>query len=257
VTDIVWFVFSVGGVVVFTLAGVLWLRARPTSVAARRFLLLTTAAYAFCSIYAVDEGAARLLARGFHAFSRSDIPKGHLAIVVLGSGSFTARDWDNRPFSTVDPTAATRVAEAARVFMLTQADWVISSGGTPLTDDPNERTGTTMRDALLHLGVPATRLIVETESRNTRDEAVIVARLIANLHVEHLILVTSALHMRRSVGAFRAVGVDVIPAIARDPLSAYPRRDWLLPTGYGLSRAHDLAHESSGLVYYAMRGWYR
>jgi uncharacterized SAM-binding protein YcdF (DUF218 family) len=257
VTELIWFVFSVGGVVSFTLAGVIWLYARPASRVPRRFLLLISIAYVLCSIYAIDNGVGTLLVRGFHPFSRNDVESGRTAIVVLGSGSFTAHDWDNNTFSTVDAAAATRVAEAARVYRLTQAEWVISSGGTAHADDPNQLTGSTMRDALLGLGVPAARLIVETESRNTRDEAVVVARLLAGLHVDHVILVTSDLHMRRSVGTFRAAGIPTIPAIARDPLSAYPVRDRMFPTGYGLAHASEVAHEMCGLVYYAIRRWYK
>jgi uncharacterized SAM-binding protein YcdF (DUF218 family) len=257
VTDLVWFVFSPGGMVVFTLAGVLWLYARPASRGPRWFLLLTTVAYALCSVYAIDYGVGRLLVRGFHPFSRSDVGRGRMVIVVLGSGSFTARDWDSNAFSTVDSAAATRVVEAERVFRLTDADWVISSGGTPHADDPNARSGDTMRDALMRLGVPSTRLLVETESRNTRDEAQIVGRLLPSLHVEQVILVTSDLHMRRSVGAFRAAGIRTVPAIARDPFSAYPLRDWLLPSDYGLWYASAVAHELGGLIYYMARGWYK
>jgi uncharacterized SAM-binding protein YcdF (DUF218 family) len=257
VTDLVWFVFSAGGLVVFTLGGVLWLWARQASRVPRLFLLLTTIAYALCSVYVIDYGVGRLLVRGFHPFSRSDVGSGRIAIVVLGSGSFTARDWDGNAFSTVDSAAATRVTEAARVFRLTDADWVISSGGTPHADDPNARSGDTMRDALVRLGVPAARLRVETESRNTRDEAQIVGHLLARLHVEHVILVTSDLHMRRSVGTFRASGIETIPAIARDPFSAYPLRDWIFPSEYGLAYANAVAHELGGLIYYMARGWYK
>jgi hypothetical protein len=63
--------------------------------------------------------------------------------------------------------------------------------------------------------------------------------------------------MRRSIGSFRAVGVDVVPAIARDL-----RRDvtWMqrwLPGDEGLGTASENAHELLGIVYYALRGWWR
>src|SRR6185295_8970327 len=94
--------------------------------------------------------------------------------------------------------------------------------------------GITLRDAMVTLGVPAARLIVETESRDTHDEAVIVAPMLRNLDVEHVVLVTSGTHMRRSLGTFRAQGIRAIPAIARDPLTAIAWSDWVLPSDLGL-----------------------
>ena len=255
--DLAWFIVSAGGFELFVLVGCLWLFVQPRSPAARRFLLLVAIVYTLASVYATSHAGARLLAAGYEPLTEVDVPPGRRAIVVLGSSSFTARDWRDNRFSIVDPPAASRVLEAVRIYRLLDAQWVVSSGGSVRTSDSREATGTTMRDALVRLGVPPPRIIVETRSRNTHDEAVIASEILAPLHVDHVILVTAQLHMRRSVGTFRAAGVTVIPAIARDPFSADPWRDWLVPSNLGLNHARDLAHELLGLVYYRLQGWYR
>jgi len=62
--------------------------------------------------------------------------------------------------------------------------------------------------------------------------------------------------MRRAIGTFRAAGVEVVPAIARDPLEArYWYNRWL-PSDLGLLKAEANAHEFIGIVYYAIRGRY-
>ena len=219
------------------LGGTLWMRARPHSAHARRFLFLVAIAYAVLTNYGISDGIGRLLVVGINPLAAGDLPPGRKAIVVLGSGSFTARDWANGTYSIVDPVDATRALEAVRVFRLVGAEWVISSGGRPRPDDPNEASGIALRDAMVTLGVPAARLIVETESRNTHDEAVIIAPLLRNLDVEHVVLVTSGTHMRRSLGAFRAQGIHAIPAIARDPYSPISWSDWILPSDLGLRKS--------------------
>jgi uncharacterized SAM-binding protein YcdF (DUF218 family) len=256
VRELIWFLFSTGGLVVAVLAGTLWLRSRPHSAHARRFLFVVALAYAVLTIYGFGEGIGRLLVAGINPLAAGDVPPGRTAIVVLGSSGYTARDWANGTYSIVNRVDATRALEAVRVFRLVDAEWVISSGGRPRQDDPNEASGITLRDAMVTLGVPAARLIVETESRDTHDEAVIITPMLRNLNVAHVVLVTSGTHMRRSLGAFRAQGIRAIPAIARDPYSAMSWSDWILPSDLGLWKGSSVMHEIIGLAYYAARGWY-
>jgi uncharacterized SAM-binding protein YcdF (DUF218 family) len=63
------------------------------------------------------------------------------------------------------------------------------------------------------LGVPRDRITLETQSRNTAENAVFTKRLIAPRPGEHWLLVTSAFQMPRAIGAFRQVGF---------PVEAYP-----------------------------------
>ena len=177
--------------------------------------------------------------------------------MVLGSGGLTVRDWDENRFSINDPHGAARVMEAARVFRLVGADWVISSGGLPDPDDTDDPSGVTMAESLERLGVPASQIRVETKSRSTHDEAVIVAPMLESLGVDHVILVTSGIHMRRSLGTFRAQGIEAIPAIARHPRSNVSWRVWIFPSDEGLTQAFSVAHEALGLAYYIVRGRFR
>jgi uncharacterized SAM-binding protein YcdF (DUF218 family) len=256
VAELVSYTFSVGGLVSALVAGTVWRYARPRSRAPQAFLLTITVAYTLASTYCVSQAGGRLLIRDLRPLTPSDVPPGRTAIVLLGSGSFTARDWDGGEFSIVDPPAATRVAEALRVYRLVDPEWVIASGGKVRPDDPNVATGITMRDALVRLGVPLARVIVETKSRNTHEEAVVVAPILEDLDVANTVLVTSDLHMRRSLGTFRAAGIVAIPAIARHPIVG-GNHSPILPSYRWLWYSGDVAHEALGIGYYAARGWYR
>jgi uncharacterized SAM-binding protein YcdF (DUF218 family) len=60
------------------------------------------------------------------------------------------------------------------------------------------------------------------------------------------------MHMRRSVGLFRAVGIDVIPAVARQ--HAYSGLFvHLLPSDTGLRTSALAVHEILGIAYYRLR----
>ncbi len=67
------------------------------------------------------------------------------------------------------------------------------------------------RSVLLNLGVPDDKIITETASLNTGDNARYTAAILAERGFTRPILVTSAFHMERSVRQFQKAGVAVLP----------------------------------------------
>jgi uncharacterized SAM-binding protein YcdF (DUF218 family) len=257
VSGLVRFIFSAGGILAIAATCAVWLLLRPRSRRPARVLAAAAAGYLVVSVPALPAAMDNWLAAGFDRFEAGEVSDRRAAIVVLGSGGATVVDWAGNRFATVDVEAAARVLEAARIFRMMPAATVISSGGNSGPLDHRTPTGESMRLALLELGIPAAQVLVETESRNTRDEAVVIARIVQERQIEQVILVTSRVHMRRALGAFRAVGIDAIPAGARDPLGDLrPVEQWL-PGDRGLWYSGRVAHELLGLVYYRARGWLR
>ncbi|PYQ72495.1 MAG: hypothetical protein DMG01_23985 [Acidobacteria bacterium] len=249
------FIFSTSGVVVGLLVAAVAVWRRPASRAARRFLIAVALFYTVAATYAVPAAIGSLLSRGYHPFQPGDAPGGVTAIVLLGSGAERVFRWNAKPWAILDAVGAARVAEAARVYgTINPACLIISGGGL----DPFRERGATslmMREALVGLGVPAEIIELESRSRNTHDESVLIAPMLRELHIEHVVLVTSDVHMRRSIAAFRAQGWNAIPAIAPDPRLALPAvRRWY-PTDYGLALSAEVVHELAGMPYYRLRGW--
>ncbi len=178
------------------------------------------------------------------------------AVVVLLSGRVWERSGlDGRPRGVLSHTCLARVKEAARVYDLIAPQWIVSAGGMPDRRSGMPTCAQLMRDELVRLGVPAARVLVEADSRTTRDEAVLVAQMLGRLGPREVVLVTSDVHMPRSLGAFRAAGVDCAPSAAADPDRSRAWPAWILPSAHGLRFSGDLAHELLGLVWYRTRGW--
>ena len=254
-TYLLGFVFSMGGLLSSLIVLSVLLAIRPRLRVARWMLLVVALGYTVISVYPVPRAMKLLWSRPFAALAKSDVPPGRVAIVVLGSGSYTAVDWSKNRIAVPDPIGLGRTLEAARIYSLLGADWVVSSGGPPEADSSDYPAAEAMRDTLLRLGVPPTRLVLKGESRDTHEEALAVAHLLPTLRVDRVVLVTSPVHMRRAVATFRAAGVQVIPAPAREDTGRPGWRMRFLPSERGLYESSLVAHEMLGYVYYRFRGW--
>ena len=134
------------------------------------------------------------------------IPKAG-AIVLLGGGvspPTVARPWPDLA------EASDRVWQAARLWHAGRAPLILASGGhDPATHTQSEAEA--MRVVLRALGVPDSAIVLETRSRNTRQNASDSAAILAERNIRRVLLVTSASHMARSVSHFRAAGLEVVP----------------------------------------------
>ena len=176
--------------------------------------------------------------------------------MLLGGGDERIKGWFDR-VPLMEEVETERVVEAWRVFKLTNSDWIVSSGAASLRDGLPTPTSVVMRDALVQLGVPSSRILLDSSSLDTHEEAVVIAPMLRARNIQQIILVTSAVHMPRSVGAFRALGMEPTPAIAPDPGAFRGWSETYLPSRRGLKMSLQLAHEVVGLPYYWFRGWWR
>jgi len=247
--------FSIGGFATLGAIAVVWMLLRPRSTAPRRAVAAIVLLYAAASTRVVPWIASRPLVAGFHRFADSGLHGGSAVVILLGGGSFTVHQAYQR-LSVLDQNSAARVLEAAHVYRLFDSAWIVSSGGATSGFDL-EPVGVTMRDALVELGVPLDRILVESSSRNTRDEALLIAPMLRTLHADRTVLVTTDIHMRRALATFRAAGIDAIPAVSADPLTSASRMRSFIPTIEGVRFTDDVIHEYAGLAEYAVRGWLR
>jgi uncharacterized SAM-binding protein YcdF (DUF218 family) len=105
------------------------------------------------------------------------------------------------------------------------------------------------------LGVPRDRITLETQSRNTTENALFTKRLIAPKPGEHWLLVTSALHMPRAIGAFREAGFPVEACPVNYQTDGWEDL-WRFPGSFrgGIDRLNTAVHEWLGLFAYWVTG---
>jgi uncharacterized SAM-binding protein YcdF (DUF218 family) len=169
-------------------------------------------------------------------------------IVVLGGAHVS----DPRLPANIQISAAAlgRVVEGVRLQKGLPGSKLLLSGGAVF--DPVPEADVMARIAGL-LGVNPQDIVLETDSRDTADEAAIIAKIIGK---EKCILVTSAAHMPRSMALFKKRGLSPIPAptdylIKETPV---PAPDRFFPGAGSLWQVQVAVHEYLGLVWAWLRG---
>ena len=149
-----------------------------------------------------------------------------------------------------------RLLHAFRLYKAGKAPLIIASGGNAFPQGDLLSEADYISEILIEWGIPKESIVVEGDSRNTRENAQETAEILRELDIKNVLLITSALHMPRALLTFRSAGVDAIPSASSiGSRSAHPAiLDWL-PSVSELGKIEAVLHESLGILVYRLRGW--
>jgi uncharacterized SAM-binding protein YcdF (DUF218 family) len=182
------------------------------------------------------------------------------AIVVLSGGVLSR----TAPRPTVEVAdAGDRVLYGAQLYRERKAPLIVVTGNVGTGDFKARPEAEDMAELLQAIGVDEHAIVKEIKAQNTHQHAVNLCPLFQQRQITRVLLVTSALHMPRSIAAFRHVcpAVEYIPAptdfrnTIAAPVAWYREAMNLLPTPRRLLDFSDAAHEYLGMTYYRLRGW--
>ena len=139
----------------------------------------------------------------------TQLPEHVDGIIVLGGAVSTLLTAERRQ-PTVNDSAERFIAFADLARRYPGAKLVYSGGGLSL-DDGRFREADAAREVLQWMGMDIGRVIFERQSRNTFENVADSKELVHPAPGETWILITSAFHMPRAVGLFRAQGWPVVP----------------------------------------------
>jgi len=160
------------------------------------------------------------------------------AIVILGGGVRpSAPEYGG---DTVGQLSLDRVRYGARVARATGLP-VLVTGGAFWGDTAAE--GVVMREVLeREFGVPVKW--VESRSRNTHQNAVRSAAILAPEGVKRIVLVGHGFDMRRAIAEFEAAGLEVVPAPTLSPPSTPLQPGDFVPNVAALQTSYYALYES-------------
>ena len=253
----------------FYVAKIVWFLAQPSSLIAialtmgailagttwrklgRRLLIAGLAALLICGLSPLSDA---LIVPLENRFARPDLASGGpiAGIVVLG-GAEDSRANPPRELAGLNE-AAERMTEAVALARRFPEARVVFTGGSANLLTKGLPEAATMGQLLEALGVAKERTSLESRSRDTYENAVFTKRLVNPGASERWLLITSAWHMPRAIGCFRAAGFAVEPwpvdyrtggRIEFWPKSGVPE---------GLRQMDFIMREYAGLVMYYLTG---
>ncbi|MGI0487555.1 YdcF family protein [Pantanalinema rosaneae CENA516] len=207
----------------------------------------------------VSNGIVRSLE--FQHLPSGELPKAD-AIVVLGGATKPASP--PRPWVDLSEEGD-RVIYGAKLYREGKAPRLILAGGRIdwWGDQPSESAD--MAAIVELMGVPKSAILQEPDSLTTYENAVNVKKILDAQGIRQILLVTSAMHMPRSLLIFQKQGIDAIPAPVdflttdRDlqAMQSSPQSVLLtlMPEADRLKETTRALKEYLGTVIYRLRGW--
>jgi uncharacterized SAM-binding protein YcdF (DUF218 family) len=130
---------------------------------------------------------------------------------------------------------------------------IFPSGGSGVVRSNELSIAVVMQDVLLSWGIDKEKIIIEDLSKTTLESAKYSLKKLEEEGYQRIILVTSALHMRRSVKCFKRGEIKIIPAPVNYILGIEPSNILdFLPNAGTLSNNFYAIHEWIGLLYYSL-----
>lgn len=240
-----------------TLAGVLLLtrvtpadgaRAKRRKTLARGLVAFGLSCLFVFSLPSVSNRLWRSLERDVQSSMKAEVT--YDAVVLLGGAVSPGGSLPDEP-SWNDNVE--RLLTVRSLVLSGKAKVAIVSGGVLSPALPTEAEY--LQRELIALGVPREAVLVEPKANNTRENATESKRLLEQLGAKNVLLVTSAFHVPRAVGCFRAVGIEAdvravdfrMRDVSTDPHVA-PRSEYL-------SQSARALREWLGRAVYAVLGY--
>jgi len=174
------------------------------------------------------------------------------SVAVLGGGMNPSGGFRKSPEAAKFTYA--RVFSGVKVFKQSGANRLAFCGGS--SPGSNDFESEVMKSLAIELGVEPNKIITETKSRNTLENAIELSRLLEPGKDRRIGLVTSALHMPRAKKVFeKQLHSDIIVPI---PVAYIYSPNWFnlksfIPSTGTLANSNYAIHEWIGMLWYTLR----
>ena len=118
------------------------------------------------------------------------------------------RYYDSNTKRVVYGSSVDRLIQAIALYHNGKVRKILLSGGSGYISFPEWRESVYLAEVLEQSCIPDSSIIIEKNSRNTRENAVESAKILGNgKYGQRFLLITSGTHMKRSLACFKKAGL--------------------------------------------------
>ena len=175
--------------------------------------------------------------------------------IVMGG---SMRYYDTNAGRVVYSSSVDRLLQALELYHDGHIRKILLTGGSGFVNFQDWKESGLIAKVLLKSGVKPEDIILENNSRNTYENAIMTVPILkAGNYGSRYLLITSATHMRRSLACFKKAGLnpDVFPVDVRSGVRMYTLDKIIQPDGDNLASWDSLIHEWVGMLMYKMMGY--
>ena len=184
----------------------------------------------------------------------SQPPPAHADVILVLGGALDLAN--STPGRLEYSPASDRFMYALKLAKRLPHATLVFAGGTGSLFDSKKTEATLLKGEAIEFGVPAERIRVDDRSRNTHENALEAKRILSEVGGRNIVVLTSAFHMRRSLGCLRKVGIEATPYAVdfRNHRGGLDPFCWV-PDVNRLGEATAAIREYVGLVVYRAKGY--
>lgn len=182
---------------------------------------------------------------------------GHYDVAIVLGGM---AEYDNSHDRLSIRRGGDRIWQAIHLYHLGKVKKLLISGDSGHIIDKGLNEAIQFRDVLVDFGIPKEDILVDSISKNTHENAVESKKVLDQYPtLESYLLVTSALHMPRSLACFKKAGFKQIDTFSTDHYTGkergYSLEQYFIPNISNLTDWARFNHEWVGYMVYAIMGY--
>lgn len=180
-------------------------------------------------------------------------PQGEAVVVLSGMLDLEKSTSDYLEFGE----GVERILTGIQLVKNGYGEILIISGGNGDLFNQNKSEARLLKKFVIDSGIPAESILIDSDSRNTYENAVNTKSLMEQHKISRIILVTSASHIPRAVGCFEKLDIHPIPYGVDYHAESQPQYSPLdlIPSVGALRQTSYIIHEYVGLLMYKLAGY--
>lgn len=186
----------------------------------------------------------------------NEVKNHEIGIVLTGVTNLSKTAYDRTFFNK----GADRITHALQLYQEGIIKKILITGGQGLNPVNPQSEAEVLKRFLLMTGVPESDVMIEDQSKNTRENALFTKTFLEEKGIDvnqEFVLITSAFHMQRSKACFDKAGLLTVtfPTDYYSNDTKYDIPTLFFPDPYSIFIWHKLVKEWIGILVYKMVGY--